>query len=61
MIMIIRDIYMENPNVRWNDIAGLEESKRLMREAVVYPLQFPELSLEFSTSTQRGLTLKKNI
>lgn len=41
--IITRDIYMENPNVRWNDIAGLEESKRLMREAVVYPLQFPEL------------------
>lgn len=33
---------MDNPNVRWTDIAGLESSKRLVREAVVYPLKFPE-------------------
>ncbi|KAJ3243584.1 Katanin p60 ATPase-containing subunit A-like 2, partial [Chytriomyces hyalinus] len=36
------DIYMENPNVHWADIAGLTTSKRLVREAVVYPLRFPE-------------------
>ncbi|KAI9337047.1 P-loop containing nucleoside triphosphate hydrolase protein [Zopfochytrium polystomum] len=41
--IITRDIYMENPNVRWFDIAGLHESKRLVREAIVYPLRFPEL------------------
>jgi katanin p60 ATPase-containing subunit A1 len=23
--MITRDIYLENPNVRWDDIAGLDE------------------------------------
>ncbi|KAI8824761.1 katanin p60 ATPase-like protein-containing subunit A-like 2 [Chytriomyces cf. hyalinus JEL632] len=41
--IITRDIYMENPNVHWADIAGLTTSKRLVREAVVYPLRFPEL------------------
>ncbi|KAJ3230422.1 Katanin p60 ATPase-containing subunit A-like 2 [Chytriomyces hyalinus] len=41
--IITRDIYMENPNIHWADIAGLTTSKRLVREAVVYPLRFPEL------------------
>ncbi|KAJ3111610.1 Katanin p60 ATPase-containing subunit A-like 2 [Physocladia obscura] len=40
---ITRDIYMENPNVHWEDIAGLSSAKRLVREAVVYPLRFPDL------------------
>ncbi|KAI9330608.1 katanin p60 ATPase-like protein-containing subunit A-like 2 [Obelidium mucronatum] len=41
--IITRDIYVENPNVHWGDIAGLSTSKRLVRESVVYPLRFPEL------------------
>jgi katanin p60 ATPase-containing subunit A1 len=41
--IISRDIFMDNPNVHWNDIAGLERSKRLLRESIVYPLKFPNL------------------
>src|SRR5690606_27787319 len=37
-----RDIYSENPNVHWNDIAGLERSKKLLKEALVYPMKYPE-------------------
>ncbi|KAJ3029688.1 UNVERIFIED_CONTAM: Katanin p60 ATPase-containing subunit A-like 2 [Siphonaria sp. JEL0065] len=42
--IITRDIYQENPNVHWGDIAGLATSKRLVRESVVYPLRFPDAS-----------------
>ncbi|KAI8608049.1 P-loop containing nucleoside triphosphate hydrolase protein [Chytriomyces sp. MP71] len=41
--IITRDIYMENPNIHWEDIAGLTTSKRLVRESVVYPMRFPNL------------------
>lgn len=35
----IKDIYLHNPNVRWDDIIGLEAAKRLVKEAVVYPIK----------------------
>jgi katanin p60 ATPase-containing subunit A1 len=41
--IISRDIFMHNPNVHWSDIAGLEDSKRLIKEAVVFPMRYPEL------------------
>ncbi|TPX62542.1 hypothetical protein PhCBS80983_g00292 [Powellomyces hirtus] len=41
--IISRDIFVTNPNVRWDDIAGLGRSKRLVKESVVYPLKFPDL------------------
>ena len=30
---------MENPNVKWNDIIGLDAPKRLVKESVVYPIK----------------------
>ena len=32
-----RDIVQRNPNVKWDDIAGCEEAKKLLKEAVVLP------------------------
>jgi katanin p60 ATPase-containing subunit A1 len=39
---LTRDIFVSNPNVRWGDVAGLGEAKRLLREAVVMPARFPQ-------------------
>ncbi|XP_049908415.1 katanin p60 ATPase-containing subunit A-like 2 isoform X2 [Epinephelus moara] len=41
--VISRDIYLQSPNVRWEDIIGLEDAKRLVKEAVVYPIKYPQL------------------
>uniref|UniRef100_H3ARL4 Katanin p60 ATPase-containing subunit A-like 2 n=1 Tax=Latimeria chalumnae TaxID=7897 RepID=H3ARL4_LATCH len=41
--VINRDIYHHNPNVRWDDIIGLDAAKRLVKEAVVYPIKYPQL------------------
>lgn len=29
---------MHNPDVKWDDIIGLDAAKRLVKEAVVYPI-----------------------
>ncbi|XP_065837784.1 katanin p60 ATPase-containing subunit A-like 1 [Oscarella lobularis] len=39
---IERDMLMRDPNVHWDDIAGLNEPKKLLQEAVVLPLIMPD-------------------
>lgn len=36
-------IVREKPNVRWDDVAGLEGAKDAIREAVILPTKFPSL------------------
>lgn len=36
-------ILTENPNVKWEDIAGLEGAKEALKEAVILPVKFPHL------------------
>lgn len=37
-----RDIVQKNPNIKWDDIADLQEAKRLLEEAVVLPMWMPD-------------------
>lgn len=36
-------IVTETPNVSWDDVAGLEGAKELLKEAVILPVKFPQL------------------
>jgi vacuolar protein-sorting-associated protein 4 len=36
-------ILSETPNVKWDDIAGLELAKEALKEAVILPVKFPQL------------------
>lgn len=47
--LIQRDIFTQNPNVKWSDIAGLETSKRLIKEAIVFPIKFPQYAPKVSS------------
>ena len=38
----LREIMIEAPNVEWNDIGGLEEAKRELREGIKLPLRHPD-------------------
>ncbi|GIL68455.1 hypothetical protein Vafri_21726 [Volvox africanus] len=35
-------ILTEKPNVRWDDVAGLEGAKEALKEAVILPVKFPQ-------------------
>ncbi|KAH1055867.1 hypothetical protein J1N35_033932 [Gossypium stocksii] len=37
-----RDIVRGNPDVKWESIKGLEDAKRLLKEAVVMPIKYPK-------------------
>mmetsp|Transcript_10812 Transcript_10812/g.27809 ORF Transcript_10812/g.27809 Transcript_10812/m.27809 type:complete len:722 (-) Transcript_10812:106-2271(-) len=41
--MLEKDVLDGSPGVTWQDIAGLEDAKRVLEEAVVWPLWSPEM------------------
>ena len=36
-------IMIEKPNIKWDDVAGLEGAKEALKEAVILPIKFPHL------------------
>ncbi|MCW3980975.1 MAG: AAA family ATPase [Candidatus Bathyarchaeota archaeon] len=47
-------IMMEKPNVKWQEVIGLEIAKKAIKEAMVYPVQRPDL---FPLGWPRGILL----
>ena len=36
-------ILTDKPNIKWEDVAGLEAAKEALKEAVILPIKFPHL------------------
>jgi len=47
-------IMKEKPNVRWDEVVGLEDSKKALRESIIFPVQRPDL---FPLGWPRGLLM----
>jgi transitional endoplasmic reticulum ATPase len=53
----MREVYLEPPDVSWNDIGGLEEVKRELQEAVEWPMRYPNLYKELGHLIPKGILL----
>ncbi|MEM2449409.1 MAG: CDC48 family AAA ATPase [Candidatus Methanomethylicaceae archaeon] len=53
----LREIYVEIPTVRWEDIGGLEEVKQELRECVEWPLRYPEKFKRLGIKPPKGVLL----
>ena len=36
-------IVKEKPNIKWEDVAGLEQAKQTLKEAIILPVKFPDI------------------
>ena len=53
----LREIHIEVPRVRWEDVGGLENVKQELREAVEWPLKYPERFKKFGLRPPKGILL----
>jgi len=53
----LREVYVQNPNVKWEDIGGLESIKEELREAIEWPLKHADLFTEADIVPPKGLLL----
>lgn len=53
----LREVSVETPNVRWDEVGGLQEAKRTLIEAIEWPLKFPSLFEHTKIRSSRGVLL----
>ena len=53
----LREIYLEIPEVSWDQVGGLEEVKERLKESIEWPLTRPEMFEHFGINPPRGIVL----
>ncbi|WP_457619648.1 AAA family ATPase [Methanopyrus sp.] len=53
----LREVIVEVPDVSWDDVGGLEDVKQELKEAVEYPLKYPEVYEKLGTRPPKGILL----
>ena len=53
----IREVFTEIPDVKWDDVGGLEEAKEMLRETVEWPLKYGKLFEYAKTRPTKGILL----
>jgi len=53
----MREVFVESPNVHWNDVGGLGKVKENLQEAVEWPLKYPERFTKLGITPPKGILL----
>ncbi len=53
----MREVFIENPDVKWDEIGGLTDVKRELQEAVEWPMKYPGLYDKLGHKMPRGILL----
>ena len=51
----LRETVVEVPNVKWEDIGGLEDVKKNLQEMILYPIEHPEKFQKFGMEPSKGV------
>jgi len=53
----MREVYVQTPNVKWDDIGGLDMVKQELKESVEWPLKYPERFKKMGIRPPKGIFL----
>ncbi len=53
----IREVFTEIPDVKWSDVGGLTEVKRVLKETIEWPLKYGDLFEHARTNPSKGILL----
>ncbi len=53
----LREVFVEKPNVHWNDVGGLEKVKGEIREAIELPLEKPDIFEKMGIRPLKGIMM----
>jgi transitional endoplasmic reticulum ATPase len=53
----MREVLVEVPNVKWDDVGDLEGLKEELKEAIEWPLKYPEIFAHMNASPPKGILL----
>ncbi len=53
----LREVFTEIPDVRWDDVGGLDEAKATLKQIIEWPLQYADLFARADTSPPKGVLL----
>jgi len=53
----IREVFTEVPDVKWDDVGGLNDVKKVLKETIEWPLKYGELFAHAKTSPPKGIFL----
>jgi len=53
----MREVYIESPNIPWDVVGGLEDVKKNLREAVEWPIKYPERFTRLGINPPKGILL----
>lgn len=51
----LRETVVEVPNVKWDDIGGLEDTKRNLQEMILFPIEHPDKFHKFGMNPSKGV------
>jgi transitional endoplasmic reticulum ATPase len=53
----LREVFVEVPDVVWDDVGGLEGTKERLREAIQWPLEYPEVFEQMDMQAAKGVLM----
>ncbi len=53
----MREVLVEVPDITWKQVGGLEETKQELKEAVEWPLKYPDVFARLQTKPPKGILL----